>query len=169
MAGPVDDWREALDRLLVGDRHAFVALDRLVTGVLLQLRAYDYRDDWDELRHVVLDALIANARAGRLPDSQAVAGYVQILTRQKMVEALKTSLGHASARMVHAPESGLRAAVGGLADDEQQAQTGIDEGGGTFQAVSDEIGIPIAAVTRRVRDALASLRRRWIGSSGVDT
>ncbi len=182
MGGPVDDWRDALDRLLIGDRHAFVALDRLITGVLAQLRAYDYRDEWDDVRQVVLQALIANARAGRLPDSSAVAGYVQILTRQKMVEELKRSLRHAPPPVPPLPEAGAAGseevgaagpgtesqvwnAVAGLSEDHQQALRGVYGYGKTYQAVSEEIGIPIGAVTRRLREAFSSLRRRLTGSS----
>jgi len=176
MGGPVDDWRDALDRLLTGDRHAFVALDRLITGVLAQLRAYDYRDEWDDVRQVVLHALIANARAGRLPDSRAVAGYVQIITRQKMVEELKRSLRQAPLGTPQ-PEIGVAGpaaepevwdAVAGLSEDHQQALRGVYGYGKTYQAVSEEIGIPIGAVTRRLREAFSSLRRRLIGSSETD-
>ena len=181
-APAVDDWREVLDRLLIGDRHAFVALDRLVTGVLTQLRAYDYRDEWDGVRQVVLAALVANARAGRLPDSQAVAGYVQILTRQKMVEELKSSLRQPAPALAPAPAAPTLAAhgtaptparevwnaVAGLSADHRDAVRGVYGYGKTYQAMSEEIGIPIAAVTRRLREAFSSLRRRLSGSSETD-
>src|SRR5437879_11125765 len=35
------DWLAVLDRLLAGDRVAFLEVSRLVTGFLVQLRAYD--------------------------------------------------------------------------------------------------------------------------------
>ena len=64
------DWLAVLGRLLAGDRVAFLEVNRLVTGFLVQLRAYDFRDEWDDLRQEVLLSVVANARAGRLRDPQ---------------------------------------------------------------------------------------------------
>src|SRR5438093_9936405 len=80
------DWLAVLDRLLAGDRVAFLEVNRLVTGFLVQLRAYDFRDEWDDLRQEVLLSVVANARAGRLRDPQAFLGYVRIITRNKFVD-----------------------------------------------------------------------------------
>ena len=92
MAGHTVDWMAVVDRLLAGDRRAFLELNRLVTGFLVQLRAYDFRDEWDDLRQEVIIGVVANARAGRLRDPCAFLGYVRILTRNKFVDRLKTRL-----------------------------------------------------------------------------
>ena len=68
------DWIAVLDRLLAGDRLAFAKINRLVSGFLVQLRAYDFRDEWDDLRQEVVLSLVANARAGRLRDPEAFLG-----------------------------------------------------------------------------------------------
>ena len=68
------DWLAVLDRLLAGDRVAFLEVNRLVTGFLVQLRAYDFREEWDDLRQEVLLSVVANARAGRLRDPKAFVG-----------------------------------------------------------------------------------------------
>ena len=61
-----DDWGAILERLLAGDRVAFAKFNRLISGFLTQLRAYDFREEWEDLRQEVLLATIANVRAGRL-------------------------------------------------------------------------------------------------------
>src|SRR6185295_18077497 len=79
MGEPQEDWIALLDRLVAGDRLAFAKVNRLVSGFLAQLRAYDFRDEWEDLRQEVVMSLIANARAGRL----------RIITRNKVVDRLK--------------------------------------------------------------------------------
>jgi DNA-directed RNA polymerase specialized sigma24 family protein len=86
------DWLALVERLQAGDRLAFLQLARLVSGFLIQLRAYDFRDEWDDLRQEVLASLVANARAGRLRDPTAFVGYVKIITRNKFVDRLKRQL-----------------------------------------------------------------------------
>jgi hypothetical protein len=43
--GSERDWMGVQTRLVAGDRLAFLELNRLVTGVLRQLRAYDFQDE----------------------------------------------------------------------------------------------------------------------------
>ena len=76
MAG--EDWIAVVDRLVAGDRVAFATINRLISGFLTQLRAYDLRDEWDDLRQEVVLSVVANARAGRLRDPEAFLGYVRI-------------------------------------------------------------------------------------------
>ena len=89
---PDQDWPALVARLAAGDRAAFLELNRLVTSVLVRLRAYDFREEWDDLRQEVVLAVVANARAGRLRDPQAFVGYVRIVTRNKFVDRLKQHL-----------------------------------------------------------------------------
>src|SRR5205809_5013031 len=79
------DWLAVLDRLLAGDRVAFLEVNRLVTGFLVQLRAYDFRDEWDDLRQEVLLSVAANARPGRLRHPQAFPAYLRLPTRTNSV------------------------------------------------------------------------------------
>ncbi|MCH8882455.1 MAG: ABC transporter substrate-binding protein, partial [SAR324 cluster bacterium] len=46
MGGATGDWNAILERLLAGDRVAFLEFNRLVTGFLAQLRAYDFREEF---------------------------------------------------------------------------------------------------------------------------
>ena len=181
MSGATVDWNATLERLLAGDRVAFLEFNRLVTGFLAQLRAYDFREEWDDLRQEVLMAVVANARTGRLRDAKAFVGYVKIITRNKFIDRLKRQLRHPepmlpwdeeTARAV-APstdrgadgtaadtEADVWAAVRELPDDQQRVLQGIYVEGKTYQEVSDDTGIPLGTLKRRLRASLGALRAR---------
>ena len=176
-------WPAVVARLAAGDRAAFLKLNRLVTSVLVQLRAYDFREEWDDLRQEVLLAVVANAKAGRLRDPQAFVGYVRIVTRNKFVDRLKQHLrlkedealpwDDEAARVASVPvaDSGeaadLWAAVGALPEDEQRVLHGLYRQGRTYQEVADDTGIPLGTLKRRLRSALDTLRERLGGSRSI--
>lgn len=168
---------DVVARLLDGDRLAFLEVNRLVTGCLTQLRAYDFQDEWDDLRQEVVLAVIANARAGRLRDPQAFVGYVRIITRNKLMDRLKDRLQHheketlpwddATAATAAEPgedapvdASSLRAAVAELPADERRVLEGVYGQGRTYEEVAASTGIPLGTMKRRLRNALALLRER---------
>jgi RNA polymerase sigma-70 factor (ECF subfamily) len=176
-----DDWAAILGGLLAGDRVAFLRVNRLVTHCLQRLRAYDFRDEWDDLRQEVVLAVIANARAGRLRDPAAFVGYVRIITRNKFIDRLKGHLQMgaddplpwddetARAAVADPPahvRADLRRALAELSDEEQRVLDGVYVRGRTYQEVSDDVGLPLGTMKRRLRDALATLRRRLAGESG---
>lgn len=179
MPGPHQDWIAVVERLLAGDRLAFLEVNRLVTGCLTQLRAYDFRDEWDDLRQEVVLAVIANARAGRLRDPQAFVAYVRTITRNKVMDRLKARLAHheketlpwddATAATLPDPVdeprvdgATLRAAVAELPPDEQRVLDGIYAQGRTYEEVAAATGIPLGTMKRRLRNALALLRERLV-------
>src|SRR5437867_11159854 len=171
------DWIAVLDRLLAGERLAFLELNRLVTGFLVQLRAYDFRDEWDDLRQEVLLSVVANARVGRLRDPQAFLGYVRIITRNKFIDRLKARLRHhekaalpcdaETARAAAAPAAPdgrareLWSAVRDLPPEEQRVLDGVYRQGKTYEQVCAETGLPLGTMKRRLRDGLLALRRRF--------
>jgi RNA polymerase sigma-70 factor (ECF subfamily) len=164
-----------VERLLAGDHRAFLDLNRLVTGFLVQLRAYDFRDEWEDLRQEVVLAVVANARAGRLRDPRAFVGYVRIVTRNKFVDRLKTRLRRhegetlpwddATAHPLLPVESEAArevwAKVEHLTAEQRQVLDGVYRQGKTYKAVSEETGIPLGTMKRRLRDAIVALRRRF--------
>jgi RNA polymerase sigma-70 factor (ECF subfamily) len=181
MAGADGDWPDVLDRLLAGDRAALARVNRLVTTELTRHRAYDFRDEWDDLRQEVLLAIVANAKAGRLRDAQAFVGYVRIVTRNKFIDRLKVKLRHhehetlpwdeetaraATAPPADAPAMVLWAAARSLSADERRVLEGVYREGKTYEQVSRDTGIPLGTMKRRLRDALAALRKRFAGESG---
>ena len=173
-------WPAVVARLAAGDRAAFLQLNRLVTSVLVQLRAYDFREEWDDLRQEVVLAVVANAQAGKLRDPQAFVGYVRIITRNKFVDRLKQHLrlkeGEAlpwdeeAARIAAPPvpdaseATELWAAVGSLPEDEQRILHGLYRQGRTYEEVAHDTSIPLGTLKRRLRSALDTLRER-LGST----
>jgi len=179
MPGPARDWTEVVTRLLAGDRLAFLEVNRLVTGCLTQLRAYDFRDEWDDLRQEVVLAVLASARAGRLRDPQAFVGYVRIITRNKLMDRLKDRLQHHEketlpwddATAANVEDTGhdtaidaptLRAAVAELPPEERRVLEGVYGQGRTYEEVAAATGIPLGTMKRRLRSALALLRERLV-------
>jgi RNA polymerase sigma-70 factor (ECF subfamily) len=177
-----DDWLALQEQLLAGDRLACLKLNRLITGILAQLRAYDFRDEWDDLRQEVLVSIVNNARAGRLRDPKAFVGYVRIITRNKFVDRLKSRLRHkegetlpwdeetarAAATQVTADDSEERARevwaeVHHLPEEPRKLIEGVYREGKTYQEMSAETGIPLGTMKRRLREGLTLLRQRFEG------
>ena len=185
MSGGGRDWTEIQGRLLAGDRLAFLEINRLITGFLVQLRAYDFREEWEDLRQEVMMSVIANARAGRLRDPKAFVGYVRIITRNKFVDRLKSRLRHkegetlswdeetaraATSQMeAEGPDEGAKevwVAVRGLPEEARKLIEGIYGEGKTYQEMSAETGIPLGTMKRRLREGLSLLRQRFEGGYG---
>lgn len=178
MAGRTIDWTAVLDGLLASDRVAFAELNRLITTTLSQLRAWDFRDEWDDLRQEVLLALVASAQAGRLRDARALVGYVRIVTRNKFMDRLKRHLRqHEDDHLPWDDETAdgfalpsqdaalhdLGAALDALGADERRVVQGVFVDGKTYREVSDDTGIPLGTMKRRLRTAMTALRRRLVG------
>ncbi len=169
------DWLRVLERLLAGDRLALLEFNRLLTRMLGQLRAYDFRDDWDDLRQEVLLAVVSNHRAGRLRDPKAFVGYVRIITRNKFMDRLKRTLRHKEREALPWDEETARlaavepedeetravwSAVADLPEQERAIVEGVYREGRTYEEVSRSTGVPLGTLKRRLRDSLALLRRQ---------
>ncbi len=175
VSGGAPDWTAIQGRLLAGDRLAFLEINRLITGFLVQLRAYDFREEWEDLRQEVMMSVVANARAGRLRDPKAFVGYVRIITRNKFVDRLKERLRHhekdhlpwddaSKEAAVRPPQGGrdeLWSAVRELPEEQRRVIEGVYLEGRTYQEVSETTGIPLGTMKRRLRDGLRALRQRF--------
>lgn len=169
-------WMEVLDRLLDGDRVAFLEFNRLLTAILTRCRAYDFREDWDDLRQEVLMSVVANARAGRLRDPEKFVAYVRGITRNKFVDRLKTRLRHhekqtlpwddETAAMAEPPAGGesdtedVWDAVRRLPPEQQRMLQGLYREGKTYEQVAADTGIPLGTMKRWLRGAIEDLRGR---------
>jgi len=178
MPEPVVDWMRVVERLAAGDRMAYAQFGRLITGYLTKLRAYDFREDWDDLRQEVAIAVVANVRAGRLRDSRALAAYVRVITRNKFIDRLKQHLRcrpddrlpwddeTARAMAADEPDPRLRdlwQAVDDLPEEEQRVLDQIYRQGKTYEQASLATGLPLGTMKRRLRTALMALRLRFGG------
>jgi len=178
MSEPPTDWMDVVARLGGGDRLAYAQLGRLITAYLTKLRAYDFREEWDDLRQEVALAVVANVRAGRLRDSKALAAYVRVITRNKFIDRLKQHLrcrpgerlpwDDETARAMAADEADPRLhdlwrAVGELPEEEQRVIDEVYRQGKTYEQASASVGLPLGTMKRRLRTALMALRLRLGG------
>jgi RNA polymerase sigma factor (sigma-70 family) len=169
------DWEEVLDRLIAGDRVAFLDASDLVMGFLIQWRAYDFRDEWDDLIQEVILAAVEAARAGRIRNHAAVAGYFRTAARYKFVDWLRrrkpvalapeeqepASTSHWPPKPI-VPEGSWEVwdAVGTLSELHQTIIVAVYRDGMTHAEVALTVKIPQGSVSRLLSEALGALRKR---------
>ena len=78
-----------VDQLVEGDQVAFLKLSRLITGFLIRLRAYDFREDWPDLIQEVLLALVKAVRRDGIRERSAVKAYARRTTYNRFAERLR--------------------------------------------------------------------------------
>jgi RNA polymerase sigma-70 factor (ECF subfamily) len=173
-----EDWAGVLERLIAGDALACFKVGRLVTGFLVQWRAYDFEDEWPDLVQDVLMVVIAAVRTEKVRDPEALVGYIRSVARNKYTDRLRTlfrrhegeslpwddatAATHPSEPASEAPPEvsiDVRAAVGKLPEKKRLAVVGVYVEGKTYDQVADETGIPLGSVKRYLREGLGQLRR----------
>lgn len=170
-----DDAERLLARLAAGDRVAFLEIARLVTGCLAQWRAFDFRDDWDDVVQEVVIALIQASRAGRIVHAAALAGYVRQTARFKFIDRLRRRKRQPSASAPEpveaepiwppdsldaSPELRLSVwrAVEALPEKERVAVVEVFACGKTYEEAARDSAIPLGSLKRYLRTGLARLR-----------
>ena len=123
----------------------------------------------------MLAAVVANARAGRLREPEAFAGYVRIVTRNKFIDRLKRQIRHREKDVLPWDDETARAAappgpdaegaelwtvVAALPPEERAVVEGVYRDGRTYEEASDALGVPLGTLKRRLTQALAALRTR---------
>jgi RNA polymerase sigma-70 factor (ECF subfamily) len=105
-----------------------------------------------------------------------------VITRNKFIDRLKKHLRHheketlpwddetaramsATAEIDVEATASLRAAIRDLPAEEQQVLDGVYRHGKTYEEVSQDTGLPLGTMKRRLRGALATLRRRMVGET----
>jgi RNA polymerase sigma factor (sigma-70 family) len=177
------DWAATLARLIQGDRVAFLDAADLITGFLVQWRAYDFRDEWDDLIQEVILAAVEAARSGRLRDATAVGGYFRTASRYKFVDWLRrrrlvplppdegeprASLHWPPQPDSDSPEGGWEVwdAVRELPETQQRAIVAAYRDGMTHAEIAREVGVPQGSISRILREALATLQEK-LGGRGA--
>lgn len=182
MASEAVDWSAVLDRLIAGDAAAYLRFSRLVTGCLIQLRAYDFQEEWDDLRQEVLAAVVSARRAGRLGEAEAYVAYVRAVTRNKVFDRIKRRLRNHERETLPWEEatepageqpddptlrSDLEAALATLPDEERRLVVGVYVEGHSYPEMSRSSGVPLGTLKRRLRDGLSRLRAQ-LGAAEPD-
>jgi len=152
---------------------AFLELSRLFTGYLSRWRAFDFRDDWDDVIQDVILATVQASRNGRLDHPQAVSGYIRSATRNKFVDRIRARQRIAldqdaeeAADRVHWPPNEsvsrnerieLWDVVSRLPEKQQEVVVQIYVQGRTYEEASQASGIPLGSLKRYLRQALETL------------
>jgi len=174
-----EDWYAVLEALQAGDSLALARLTRLVNGFLARWNAYDFRSDWDDLLQEVIIAAALALREGRIRDRRAVVGYLRTTARFKFVDRLRVHMrvkedqtlpwedvvgsDELSTSSTMAPEGlsqDVRQAVDRLSEKRRVAVLGVYLEGKTYNAVSEETGIPLGSLKRYLREGLEQLREQ---------
>lgn len=174
---PADrEWLEILERVHEGDRLAFLELSRLITYLLAGMRAYDFRDEWDD---VVQDVTMATTRAmaeGRIRDSSKALAYIRAATRNRLTDALRRGQrsrgrdvefdealvegGSSSEGVAAEDEISVRDALASLPEREREVVTAVYIEGQTYEDASAALEVPLGSLKRYLKQGLATLRRR---------
>jgi DNA-directed RNA polymerase specialized sigma24 family protein len=170
--GSARDWSRILARIRAGDRVAFLETARLITGLLAEGRAYDFRDEWDDgVQAVVLAGLEARS-AQRLRAPGAALAYLRSAARVELVGWLSRR------RPARSPERGAGAEilawppaewpspeglriwdrVRRLPRDVERALMLVYVEDLTDEEAADRGGVPLESIRRDLRDGLAMLR-----------
>jgi RNA polymerase sigma-70 factor (ECF subfamily) len=162
-----------MDRLVRGEAAAFLEVSRLITGFLVQWRAYDFRDEWDDLIQEVVLAAIEATRARRLRKPGAIVGYLRTATRYKFVDCLRRRRGEpldeegeerpADLRWPPAPDRDpgsfeISQQVDKLPENQRKCIVSVYVAGNTYSEAAAATGIPLGSLKRHLRDGLATLR-----------
>jgi RNA polymerase sigma-70 factor (ECF subfamily) len=163
-----------MDRLVRGESAAFLEVSRLITGFLVQWRAYDFRDEWDDLIQEVVLAAIEATRGRRLRKPGAIVGYLRTATRYKFVDLLRRRRGEpleeeegqerpADLRWPPAPDRDpgsfeIAQQVDKLPENQRKSIVSVYVEGHTYSEAAAATGIPLGSLKRHLREGLATLR-----------
>ncbi len=176
--GARTDWHAVVGRVRQGDRVAFVTLARFVTGFLSRWRAFDFRDDWDDMVQDVVLAVCEAHRDGRLENAGAVAGFLKQTARFKFVDRLRAlerqAPDHDAQELTEqgaspwppGGEGGLSAdhqvalweALERLPDRAREAVVEVYMRGRTYEEAAEQTRLPLGTLKRALREGLAALR-----------
>jgi len=151
---------------------AFLKLNRLLSGFLTALRAWDQREHWEDLRQDVLMKLVKSYDRGQLRESKAFVAYAQTITRYEFYHLLKARRGtdgveaqEAAGEMAldTAATLRVRAALQTLPVAHQRAVLAVYVEGLRYEEAVARTAIPLGSLKRYLRLGLARLREQLEG------
>ena len=166
-----EDWSAVVQMLLHGapDRKqlAFLKLNRLVSGILITLQAWDVRDHWEDLQQAVLMKLVKSFYRDQLRESQAFVAFVRTVTRNEFYDFLKAR-GKTAGQEAPEPREeepkdeetvlAVRVAMSHLPEEQRRAVQAVYLEERTYEEASEVTGIPLGSLKRYLRLGLGQLR-----------
>jgi RNA polymerase sigma factor (sigma-70 family) len=170
---PHEDWGVVMETLTRGSaderRLAFAKLDRLISVFLTDLRAWEYRDQWEDLRQLILMKLVKSYSRGQLREPKAFVTYARTVTRNEFFDFLKAQPSTGATdepETLTAPTTEdtdpftLRSAVQRLPEPQRKAVRAVYLEGKTYHEAARETAIPLGSLKRHLRFALERLRKQ---------
>lgn len=175
--GTYEDWEAVMKLLLDGTPNerqlAFLKLNRLLSGFLTALRAWDHREQWEDLRQEVLMKLVKSFARGQLRESKAFVTYAQTITRHEFYRLLRAQR---STDGVEVPEVAgevpmdtaatlaVRTALQGLPAEHRRAVQAVYVEGMTYEEAAARTATPLGSLKRYLRLGVARLREQLEGA-----
>lgn len=170
-----EDWDAVMEALRQDDsaakQLAFLKLNRLVSGVLISLQAWDVHDHWEDLQQTVLMKVVKSYSRGQLREPQAFVAYVRTVTRNEFYDFLKAR----GVVVQEAPEPtkeelrdeetvlAVREAMSRLSEEQRRAIQAVYLEGRTYEEAAEVTGIPLGSLKRYLRLGLGELRDQLTG------
>ena len=178
-----EDWNAVMEDLLHGpaeekQRLAWLKLNRLISGFLLRLRAWDKREEWEDLRQIVLEKLVKSFVKGQLHEAKAFVAFAQTITRNEFSDFLKKRPltqnvddvpGEELPAHIPFPEistearMSVRTAVQNLPEQQRKAVHAIYIEDLTYDEAARVTAIPLGSFKRYLRQGLTQLREQLAG------
>jgi len=170
---PGENWGTVMEALLHGTPEAktiaFAKLNRLVSGFLVGLRAFDHREEWEDVRQIVLMKLVQNFRQGKLREPKAFVEYARVITRHEFYDFLRS---RHKIEVVDIPELSdtehldttdvlsMRSVLQNLSEKQQLAIQAVYVEGKTYEEAAIATAIPLGSLKRYLQQALTQLRKQ---------
>src|SRR5262245_48914251 len=91
------NWAAVMEDLLHGppaaQQLALLKLHRLISGFLTKLRAWDHRDEWDDLCQTVREKLVKSYGRRQVRESKAFVAFAHTITRNEFFDSLRARTG----------------------------------------------------------------------------
>jgi RNA polymerase sigma-70 factor (ECF subfamily) len=168
-----EDWSAVMEALLQGTSEAplaFAKLNRLISDILASVRAFDHREEWEDLRQVVLEKLVKSCSRGQLREPKAFVAYVSLITRHEFYDFLRARRG---TEIVEFPPMeteelcdaattvALRTALQRLPEKQRLAVPAVYVEGQTYEAATAATAIPLGSLKRYLKEGLEELRQHF--------
>jgi len=174
------DWSVTVHQLRVGHPVALIEWTRLAAGYLVEYRAYDFADEWDDLLERVLARLLEEPSARRGADRVEARDRMRAITCDELSQNLRRLTQWREARELPWCESahilssqksiarpfddedvaGMKHELQNLPEQRYQVLNDIYGGGQNFDQVAAHRKLPLRMVKRFLRESLWELRER---------
>lgn len=170
---PGENWGTVMEALLHGTPDektvAFAKLNRLVSGFLVGLRAFDHREEWEDLRQIVIMKLVQVFNQGKLREPKAFVEYARTITRNEFYDFLRSTRrieavdipGHNATEPLDTTDVvSVRSVLQQLPEKQQLAIQAVYVDGKTYEEAAAATAIPLGSLKRYLQQALTQLRQQ---------